>query len=70
MAQRIRTVCFWLHLTAGLLAGVVVVIMSATGALLAFEKQTIYYADTRGIDLAPASRPAVRWSQKQTVRMR
>jgi len=55
MAQRIRTVCFWLHLTAGLLAGVVVVIMSATGALLAFEKQTIYYADTRGIDLAPAS---------------
>ena len=55
MAQRIRTVFFWLHLTAGLLAGVVVVIMSATGALLAFEKQTVYYADTRAIDLAPAT---------------
>jgi uncharacterized iron-regulated membrane protein len=55
MAQRIRTVFFWLHLTAGLLAGVVVVIMSATGALLAFEKQTVYYADTRALDLAPAS---------------
>jgi uncharacterized iron-regulated membrane protein len=55
MAQRIRTVFFWLHLTAGLLAGVVVVIMSATGALLAFEKQTVYYADTRAIALAPAS---------------
>jgi uncharacterized iron-regulated membrane protein len=55
MAQRIRTVFFWLHLTAGLLAGVVVVIMSATGALLAFEKQTVYYADTRHIRLAPAN---------------
>jgi len=55
MAQRIRTVFFWLHLTAGLLAGVVVLIMSATGALLAFEKQTVYYADTRHIDLAPAA---------------
>ena len=39
MAQRIRTVFFWLHLTAGLLAGVVVLIMSATGVLLTFEKQ-------------------------------
>ncbi len=47
MAQRIRTVFFWLHLTAGLTAGVVVFIMSATGVLLTFEKQLIYYADTR-----------------------
>ena len=42
MAQRIRTVFFWLHLTAGLAAGVVVLIMSVTGVLLTFEKQTIY----------------------------
>ena len=55
MAQRIRTVFFWLHLTAGLLAGVVVIIMSATGALLAFEKQAVYYADTRNIALTPAA---------------
>ena len=53
MAQRIRTVFFWLHLTAGLAAGVVVLIMSATGVLLTFEKQLIYYADTRHISLAP-----------------
>ena len=53
MAQRIRTVFFWLHLTAGLLAGVVVLIMSATGVLLTFEKQLIYYADTRAISLTP-----------------
>ena len=53
MAQRIRTLFFWLHLTAGLLAGVVVLIMSATGVLLTFEKQLIHYADTRAISLAP-----------------
>ena len=53
MAQRIRTVFFWIHLTAGLLAGVVVLVMSATGVLLAFEKQLVYYADTRNIGLTP-----------------
>jgi uncharacterized iron-regulated membrane protein len=53
MAQRIRTVFFWLHLTAGLAAGVVVLIMSVTGVLLTFEKQTIYWADTRQITIAP-----------------
>jgi uncharacterized iron-regulated membrane protein len=55
MPQRIRTVFFWLHLTAGLLAGVVVLIMSATGVLLAFEKQVTYYADTRNVRVAPPS---------------
>jgi uncharacterized iron-regulated membrane protein len=53
MAQRIRTVFFWFHLTAGLLAGVVVLVMSATGVLLAFEKQLVYWADTRHISLTP-----------------
>src|SRR5215203_2319686 len=53
MAQRIRTVFFWIHLTAGLLAGVVVLIMSATGVLLTFEKQVVYYADTRNLRLTP-----------------
>jgi uncharacterized iron-regulated membrane protein len=53
MAQRIRTVFFWLHLVAGLCAGIVVLIMSATGVLLTFEKQTIYWADTRHIAVAP-----------------
>ena len=58
MAQSIRTVLFWLHLTAGLLAGVVVLIMSATGVLLAFEKQAVYYADTRRFSLTPPASAA------------
>jgi uncharacterized iron-regulated membrane protein len=53
MAKRIRTVFFWLHLAAGLAAGVVVFIMSVTGVLLTFEKQLVYYADTRQISITP-----------------
>ena len=41
--KRFRDVLFWLHLTAGLLAGVVIFIMCVTGALLAFERQTIEF---------------------------
>ena len=40
-----RNIIFWLHLTAGLLAGVVIFIMCVTGALLAFERQTIEYSE-------------------------
>jgi uncharacterized iron-regulated membrane protein len=35
----IRRVLFWLHLSAGLLAGVVILIMSATGVALTYERQ-------------------------------
>jgi uncharacterized iron-regulated membrane protein len=42
-----RTVLFWLHLVAGTVAGVVVLIMSVTGVLLMYEKQIIAWADTR-----------------------
>jgi uncharacterized iron-regulated membrane protein len=41
----IRKTFFWLHLTAGVLAGVVILLMSATGVLLAFEKQIVAYAE-------------------------
>lgn len=33
-----RKILFWLHLTAGLFAGIVIFIMSVTGAALSFEK--------------------------------
>ena len=42
---KIRNVIFWLHLIAGLLAGVVIFIMCVTGALLAFERQTIEWVE-------------------------
>lgn len=43
----LRTVLFWLHLTAGLLAGVVILIMSVTGVALTYEKQMLEWADRR-----------------------
>ncbi len=44
-----RKVLFWLHLAAGLLAGIVIFIMSVTGTLLMYEKQMIAYFDTRNL---------------------
>ena len=42
---QVRKVLFWLHLSAGLTAGVVIVIMSVTGTLLMYEKQIAAWAD-------------------------
>jgi uncharacterized iron-regulated membrane protein len=52
--MRWRSVFFWLHLGAGLLAGSIVLVMSGTGVLLAFERQITEWAD-RGYRAAPAA---------------
>ncbi len=49
-----RRVFFWLHLSAGVVAGLVVLVMSVTGVLLAYEKQIVAWAD-RGYRSAPPS---------------
>lgn len=41
MAKRLRSVVFWLHLIAGAAAGLVILVMSATGALLALKPQIL-----------------------------
>lgn len=43
--RRVRKVVFWCHLLAGISVGVVVLIMSITGALLAFQSQILSYAE-------------------------
>ena len=40
-----RKVLFWMHLTAGATGGVIIFIMCVTGALLAFERQLIEFAE-------------------------
>lgn len=40
-----RKILFWMHLTAGLTAGVIIFIMCVTGALLSFERQIIEYSE-------------------------
>ena len=41
----IRTALFWIHLIAGVLAGIVILVMSVTGALLAFQPQILAFID-------------------------
>src|SRR5690242_744507 len=55
-----RTVIFWTHLIVGAIAGIVVFVMSFTGVLLAYERQIIAWADTRGYDTAPPTPGAAR----------
>ena len=45
--KQLRNVIFWCHLVAGACAGVVILIMSVTGVLLAYERQLARWADTR-----------------------
>lgn len=40
-----RTLIFWLHLAAGLIAGSIVLIMSVTGVLLMYEQQMLEWAE-------------------------
>jgi len=44
---------FWIHLTAGVSAGLVVFIMCVTGALLGFERQIVAWADRGPYRSAP-----------------
>lgn len=47
-----RKVLFWLHLMTGVVAGIVILIMSVTGVLLMYEKQMTAWAD-HGYRVAP-----------------
>src|SRR5688572_20433385 len=53
LEMRFRQITFWLHLIAGLIAGVVILIMSATGVALAFEKEIIAWAERDVRRVAP-----------------
>jgi len=56
--RRVRTLLFWSHLTAGVLAGAIILIMSATGAILAFKPQIMNRvdADVRVVEPIPSPR--------------
>jgi uncharacterized iron-regulated membrane protein len=43
----LRKGIFWLHLLAGTIAGIVVLVMSVTGVVLTYEKQITAFADSR-----------------------
>jgi len=55
--ERLRKIPFWFHLSAGCVAGLVILIMSVTGVLLAFQKQITAYAERnqRFVAVPPAA---------------
>ena len=53
-----RSVLFWVHLVAGVLAGVVILLMSVTGVALTYEKQMLEWADQRAHPWVPPSNGA------------
>jgi uncharacterized iron-regulated membrane protein len=57
--MKLRRIIFWLHLTAGVVAGTVILVMSVTGVLLAFERQIITFAEraARTVNPPPAGAP-------------
>jgi len=54
-----RKAVFWLHLVGGCLAGLVILILSVTGILLAYERQIITWLD-RDFRIESASRNSAR----------
>lgn len=50
-----RKIIFWLHLCSGILAGIFIFIMCVTGALLAFEKDILEFAESnmRVVEVMP-----------------
>lgn len=56
MSMTPRRVLFWLHLTAGVIAGIVVFFLSITGACIAYQRQAISWAD-RGHRIAAGNSP-------------
>ena len=54
-----RKILFWCHLSAGVAAGLIVLLMSVTGVLLTYEKQMTNGADKSAYNVAPATPNAV-----------
>jgi len=50
-----RKVIFWIHLLAGVIAGTVIFVMSATGVALAFEKEIVAWMERDVRRVAPPS---------------
>jgi len=51
--SKLRPVLFWLHLVAGVVAGVIIAVMSFTGVALAFEKEIIAWAERDARRVSP-----------------
>ena len=53
--MKLRTLLFWPHLVAGVLAGALILSMSATGVLLTYERQLVEWSNSDLRSHVPAS---------------
>ena len=60
--MKLRKIIFWLHLTAGVVAGTVILVMSVTGVFLAFERQIVAIAESDVRTVTPPASDAPRLS--------
>lgn len=58
--KTLRSVLFWLHLAAGLVAGIAIGIMCFTGTVLAFEREIVAWAERDIRRVTPATDAATR----------
>ena len=60
--MKLRKIIFWLHLTAGVVAGTIILVMSVTGVFLAFERQIVALAESDIRTVTPPASDAPRLS--------
>src|ERR1044072_2652512 len=58
--EKLRRLFFWCHLVAGVCAAIIILIMSVTGVLLAYQRQIERWADTRDYVVTRPSPDAAR----------
>jgi uncharacterized iron-regulated membrane protein len=56
MRRRLRTILFWLHLGSGVAAGLIVLVMSATGVVMTFQPQLLDWAERGTRQVVPRGR--------------
>jgi uncharacterized iron-regulated membrane protein len=56
--MKLRTILFWIHLAAGLVAGIVILMMSVTGTLLTFQQSVLKIVERsqRVVEAPPGAR--------------
>ena len=57
-----RKVLFWMHLTAGVICGIVILIMCVTGVALTYEKQINAWLERSDARFVPAAQGSARLS--------
>src|SRR4051794_24793135 len=65
--KQFRKLLFWCHLSVGALAGIIILAMSVTGVLLAYERQLTLWADTRAYNVKQPSDGASRLGIEELI---